>query len=151
MRAGAPGGFRPATSAGPAGTRPEGGPGGGTGSAAPPRGRRQARPRPSCAPPQSECSWGAPALLPRGWEGPSCSSDAPRGTDFLALCPGREPEGRPLHPERVSVRRIPFFLLKVPTDSDTGKGSLKFSKSLRSADCALNSFFLPCLWECDLI
>lgn len=83
VRAGAPGGSRPATSAGPAGTRPEGGPGGGT------QGRPAELPRPARgpggapppAPPaqEPERPRGAQRPLPPGW-GP------PRVTKLFQLC-----------------------------------------------------------------
>ena len=85
VRAGAPAGSRPATSAGLAGTRPEGGPGGGralTGRAAPPRGPDSAppprqRPAPPVTPPPPRAPRKPRAPPSPGFGGRGRASDQP--------------------------------------------------------------------------
>lgn len=95
VRAGAPAGSRPATSAGLAGTRPEGGPAGGrvrTGRAAPPRRRdsapppRDPAPAPSAAEDHRLPATPNPVPVSPGWEGPGRASESPWETWLSRLC-----------------------------------------------------------------
>lgn len=89
VRAAAPGGSRPATSAGPAGTRPEGGPEGDKGAAGP-------RPRPRAPRPCLEHRGGAPLPLSRAG-GARLRLRPSLGNCFSSSVPGRENQ-RGAHP-----------------------------------------------------
>lgn len=113
---------------------------GAAGPAAPPRRRPRRSPAPACGPPRSPSAADAPRHpLRLGWE-------PPWEAWFLQVC---APPGGGL-----GVPRSSFLPLKAPGKPRRQfprEGIVqKFSKSLRCPDCAVNSFPLPCLRECNL-